>query len=458
MGDPIQLSGGNGQAKKSAEYLRHFGISYCPFSASGGGQLFWSSHSLDDLRREISATIMEPGLLVISEPDMQLASPARELIQNLLNDDVVMASIESLPDLPEELLLEILRSFGFDSADADLSECRSVMQAFLSHSAKVGSPPVIVLQQAEPANEAIADEIGRLLNLRESGRPCVKLIMMGRPEVINLNDVKFNDLPISHVDLKGMVRQEVADSIFERLNESGRAGRDLFTPAAVAYIAEITGGVPGLVNQICAVAMSEAFEQKMSKVTKGVLLKALEAFEFSLPEPTIEELVADCIAGGGVANGHITNSEIDSAKNAGAEAANDESEKFPYFDMSRDGKQIARFRLDCGRLTIGRHKSNEIYVPSNGVSLFHAVVIRENNEVYIFDLRSTNGTAVNGRDISRKRLSKGDSVIFGSLRLTYFPGVAQTQNNVSNILNFAETVVLEENDAPEPTVYFRGTF
>lgn len=460
MGKLIHLSGGSRPVHKSAEYLRHFGIGYCPFSEPGAAQSFWSGRSLEDLRRELGATIREPGLLVVSEPEMNLASPARELIHELLDDDVVMACINSLPELPEELLAEILSSFGFESIDADVSEYRSVMRAFLSHSANVGSPPVILIRQAEPASDAVAAEIGRLLNLRESGHPCVKLIMMGRPEVINLNDVKYNDLPISHVDLKGLRNEEVADFIFARLKESGLSGRALFTPAAINHIAEISGAVPGVIGQICSAAMSETFIQKKSKVTKGSLVEALRAYEFSLPKRSVEDLVVDCIAGHGFANGHDKNGEVEISEcpPVADEKMNAGHEEFPYFDMSRDGKHIARFSLDGGRLTIGRHKSNEIYVPSSGVSLFHAVVVCDKNEAYIFDLRSTNGTVVNGRDTSRKRLSKGDAVTFGPLQLTYFPGAVTAEENVTNISNFTETVVLEEDDASEPTVYFRSTF
>lgn len=450
MGKLIHLPEGNRQKLTRPEYLRHFGISYCPFSQPGSLESFWKNHSVDDLTPELTGTMLEAGLVVISEPVSMISSPARDLILSVLDEDAVMADLQSLPETPEEFLSEVLKSFGFESIDAELSECRSVMGAFLGHSAHTGKIPVVMLQYSSPCSEAVADEIGRLLNFRENGQPCIRLVMLGKPESIQLNDVKLSDLPLSHLELEGLDKKEVGDFIFDRLGETGLKGRSLFTQPAIAHIANVSGGVPGVVSRICAAAMQQAFDSKQKKVTKAVLSKALKGFALTMPEATtgMNQAVP--------ASGTITDLANDSVPAPDHEQ--DDTELYPYFDLSRDGKKIARFRLEAQRLTIGRHKSNEIYVPSAGVSLFHAVVIREGGQVFIFDLRSTNGTSVNGRDIAKKRLAKGDLVVFGALQLRYFPGSAVADETASNVLNFAETVVLEEKESSEPTVYFRGKF
>lgn len=461
MGKLVHLSEADKSAHDSPEFLRHFGLSYCPFSNPGSDQSFWINHDVEDVRQQLNRALSGPGLLVISEPESQSVSPALALLNEALNNDVIAANLESMPDTPEQFLLDVLTAFGFESIEPELSECRSVMRAFASHSAKAGNPPVIVLQQAESFSDAVAEEIGKLLNLREAGEPCIRMILLGRPESINLSDVNYGDLGITHLSLDGIVKANVADFINGRLNEGGHVGRSMFTPAAVAHIADVAGGVPGVINQICSAAMLEAFRQKKSKVTKALLRNAVAGFRVAMPKRPLENIVAECISNDEVAD-KVAPKSADTASGTNDKAecpkGATETEKFPYFDMSRDGKHIARFRLDCGRLVIGRHKSNEIYVPSTGVSLFHAVVICDKNEAFIFDLRSTNGTYVNGRDVSRKRLVKGDEIAFGALRLTYSPGNPLSGSKVSNILDFAETVVLEEDENSDPTVYFRSGF
>lgn len=70
---------------------------------------------------------------------------------------------------------------------------------------------------------------------------------------------------------------------------------------------------------------------------------------------------------------------------------------------------------------IGREPINDVVFPDPEVSRRHARIVSQNNNYYIEDLGSTNGTFVNGRRISIvTRLSNGDIIDLGeSIRLTF---------------------------------------
>lgn len=87
---------------------------------------------------------------------------------------------------------------------------------------------------------------------------------------------------------------------------------------------------------------------------------------------------------------------------------------------SRRGK---RLRISRDRLVIGRHPGCDIVLESAAVSRQHAEVMLSDGEVWITDLRSRNGTAVNGRQIAeRQRLQDGDEIVVGDLRLQFSAG------------------------------------
>ena len=66
-------------------------------------------------------------------------------------------------------------------------------------------------------------------------------------------------------------------------------------------------------------------------------------------------------------------------------------------------------------LTIGREEGDILLGQDSSVSRMHARVIYENGTWLLEDLRSTNGTWVNGYRMSSRRLEihRGDSIIFG---------------------------------------------
>lgn len=84
-----------------------------------------------------------------------------------------------------------------------------------------------------------------------------------------------------------------------------------------------------------------------------------------------------------------------------------------------DGKQVP---IEDKPLRIGRLPTCDIVLTDPNISRQHAQVQREGDEVLLTDLRSTNGTIVNGVMISEKRLSSGDEFTVGTttLRLEIF--------------------------------------
>lgn len=62
------------------------------------------------------------------------------------------------------------------------------------------------------------------------------------------------------------------------------------------------------------------------------------------------------------------------------------------------------------KITIGRNKSNQMVLPSQSVSNFHAQIYFEDGRYMLEDLNSTNGTFINGIKVNKKSLQPGDEV------------------------------------------------
>lgn len=76
--------------------------------------------------------------------------------------------------------------------------------------------------------------------------------------------------------------------------------------------------------------------------------------------------------------------------------------------------------------TIGRDNDNDIVLESMTVSRYHALLLREAGELLLLDLKSTNGTLVNGVAAPPDepvQLADGDSIRFGEV-VTRFRAVS----------------------------------
>jgi two-component system, cell cycle response regulator len=84
------------------------------------------------------------------------------------------------------------------------------------------------------------------------------------------------------------------------------------------------------------------------------------------------------------------------------------------------GGQPARvYPLNAPELSIGRSAQSDIALGDPGVSRNHARVLREGDDFIVEDLRSTNGTEVNGQPVRRRRLADGDVIKLASSTLQF---------------------------------------
>ena len=87
--------------------------------------------------------------------------------------------------------------------------------------------------------------------------------------------------------------------------------------------------------------------------------------------------------------------------------------------FSVDGNSITR-PLHSGRNTIGRlAPASEIILNIEGVSREHATINVSMDNIRIVDLKSKNGTFVNGKRVEQRVLQAGDMIALGPVKLRF---------------------------------------
>lgn len=86
--------------------------------------------------------------------------------------------------------------------------------------------------------------------------------------------------------------------------------------------------------------------------------------------------------------------------------------------LMKDGSETG-YPLTRDTYTVGRHRNNDIVVSDPKVSSFHARFDRTLEGFVLVDLRSRNGSFVNGRRVDAVVLQNGDEVKLGTARLRY---------------------------------------
>ncbi len=87
--------------------------------------------------------------------------------------------------------------------------------------------------------------------------------------------------------------------------------------------------------------------------------------------------------------------------------------------ITEKGGAQRRMEFDKNEVTIGRVQGNDIILPKGNVSKRHSRIVLKDNRFIVVDLKSTNGTYVNGRKITSPLVVKpGDKVYIGDFIMT----------------------------------------
>ena len=91
----------------------------------------------------------------------------------------------------------------------------------------------------------------------------------------------------------------------------------------------------------------------------------------------------------------------------------DNPEATPHLVVLQGKDLAAQYALDTPELHLGRVRSVDITLEGEGVSRDHARILKEGTTFVVEDLKSTNGTFVNGTRVERHVLKEGDHLKIG---------------------------------------------
>lgn len=97
-------------------------------------------------------------------------------------------------------------------------------------------------------------------------------------------------------------------------------------------------------------------------------------------------------------------------------------------------------------LTIGRKPDNTLPIDDPAVSGHHARIVKIHAVFFLEDLKSTNGTSVNGQPITRHQLHDADVITIGQHRMVFQESSTTGTATPAPAFNLDHTMVLRETD------------
>jgi type II secretory pathway predicted ATPase ExeA len=286
----------------AALYADFFGLRERPFKlAPDPDFIFWS----DQHRKAF--TVLEYGILThapITLVTGEIGAGKTTLVQALLRrleDDLTVGLVSNAQGGRGELLSWVLGSLDIEMAhDSRYADMFSALQRFLLDEYAAGRRVVLIFDEAQNLSAEGIEELRMLTNINTGKDELIQLILVGQPELrdmVRAPEMRQLAQRISaSFHLGRMDGGMVAEYITHRLRHVGGSGRE-FTPQACERIAEISEGVPRLVNQLADMSMLYAWSKNSGEIGVGTVESVLADGLFIWDRPDLDEGAAGAGAG-----------------------------------------------------------------------------------------------------------------------------------------------------------------
>lgn len=284
-----------------------------------------------------------------------------------------------------QLLSRILSQFGYQLDLSKTDELLNMLNVLLVQQTSSNQPPLLVLENISNMYPSALSALCKLAALAVGERHALRIVLVSSRQVDRiLESPGMSEVATrvaGHHELGPMTPSESLTYLHARLRHRGVERPDKVLPAnARDKLFMASGGYPGRLDGIASyvVDRSNGFPLRLAPQAAP----AAQAAPEPAPHPQGQSGPAE-----------------------------------PTLLVSRDGKVIQQFQVGQGKYLVGRSALADICLEDDIVSKHHALLMRVDDSVVLVDLKSTNGTYVNSRQVYSRVLQQDDIVSLGNHRL-----------------------------------------
>ena len=264
-------------------YLEHFGLREEPFGATPQPKFLYFSPDHTEALAALHYGLLERrGLLaLVTGPGMGKTTLLRHLAE-LWRDRAEIAFVFPPPETREQLLAAVQDALGLEPAADRLAGCRLLRQRAMECRRK-GKRLLLLFDEAQDLPPAVLEEVRLLSTLETSEEKLLEIILAGQPGLLERLGAAAADPLRQRLALVARIgpldATEVRRYVEHRLRLAGCKSGRLFTNRALTALAQISEGVPRIINALCFEALSSAWAAARRRIDDHEIRSAAAALD-----------------------------------------------------------------------------------------------------------------------------------------------------------------------------------
>ncbi len=260
-------------------YEKHFNFSDNPFTIAPNPRYLYLTDRHREALAHLTYGLRENGgfVLLTGEVGTGKTTVCRCLLERV-PDNVHLALVLTPTLGGNELLEAICDEFGIaHGAAATGKTLTDALNRYLLEIHARGRRAVVVIDEAQNLDVAVLEQLRLLTNLETNEQKLLQIILIGQPEFLaKLEQPELRQLSqriVARFHLTPLRTGEVRAYINHRLKIAGGSS-SIFPPAVALRVAQLSKGVPRLINLLCDRALLGCYVQEKHVVDLQTLEQA----------------------------------------------------------------------------------------------------------------------------------------------------------------------------------------
>lgn len=271
-------------------YEAFYGLNEGPFGLSPDPKYIFKTDSYLEAISSIRYGIARSkGIIVlVGEVGTGKTMTLRSMLQQI-SRDILSVYIFNPFLTPEEFFEHLTAGFGLSlTRRPSKPELFRFIGRFLAERHSRGQRTLLIVDEAHGVPTEVLEEIRLLANFETNSEKLLQIILSGQPELRDsLNRPVLRQLK-QRISLRCYIKplelHEVAKYIRFRLKVAGADRVDIFDDDATALIADISQGIPRVINNICDNALLYGFASELRLITRRVIEEVADVLDISPAE------------------------------------------------------------------------------------------------------------------------------------------------------------------------------
>ena len=257
-------------------YQEFFGFREPPFRITPDPRVLYRNRCYDEAIAALAYGIEQrKGFLsLVGEVGTGKTTLLRHLLETVapnVRTVLLLYPTISFEEILEQVLLELGVPLGGSSKGAMLQR----LHEYLLEHTHGGGNVALLFDEGQALDTRTLEELRLLSNFETGTEKIVQIVLAGQPELEErLRQPEHRQLRqriALHVRLRPLSTEEVADYVRVRLEHVDAPDPNVFTPDAIERIAELTAGIPRVVNVLCDACCTTAFALGRRQIDRAIV-------------------------------------------------------------------------------------------------------------------------------------------------------------------------------------------